>query len=55
MVGCMWIRYYPIKRIDSLIEKYDDFNAIHCWETESDESWKKISNRFFKFNLLNQI
>ena len=41
----------PIKRIDSLIEKYDNFGAIHCWETESDESWKKdIKQDFLKFN-----
>ena len=41
----------PIKRIDSLIEKYDNFGAINCWETESDESWKKdIKQDFLKFN-----
>jgi hypothetical protein len=41
----------PIKRMDSLLEKYDNYDAVHCWETESDESWKKnIKQDFLKFN-----
>jgi len=40
----------PIKRIDKFLELFDEYDAVHSWESESDMSWKKhIMKEFTKF------
>ncbi len=41
----------PIKRIDPLLEKYEAYDAVHSWETESDETWKVgLKEDFLQYN-----